>query len=82
MKTVKLQSGDLPPVLDVEELYGIRPDSMRSRVASWLRTIENAYNVKPIIYTSASFYKNFLGHQFDDYPLWVAALFCKGTTRC
>lgn len=77
IKTVKLEPGDLPPVLDVEELYGVRPDSMRSRVASWLRTVEAAYGVKPIIYTGASFYKNFLGHEFDDYPLWVAHYFVK-----
>jgi lysozyme len=75
IKTVKLQPGDLPPVLDVEELYGVRPDSMRSRVASWLLTVQKAYNVKPMIYTNVSFYKNFLGHQFDDYPLWVAHYF-------
>ena len=75
IKTVKLQPGDLPPVLDVEELYGVRPDSMRSRVAAWLNIVEDTYNVKPVIYTNVSFYKNFLGHQFDDYPLWVAHYF-------
>jgi len=77
IKTVKLEAGDLPPVLDVEELYGVPADSMRSRVSAWLRTVEKAYNVKPVIYTSASFYKNFLGHDFDDYPLWVAHYFVK-----
>jgi lysozyme len=75
IKTVQLQPGDLPPVLDVEELYGVRPDSMRSRVAAWLTAVQKAYNVKPVIYTNVSFYKNFLGHQFDDYPLWVAHYF-------
>ncbi len=77
VKTVKLQPGDLPPVLDVEELYGVRPDSMRSRVSAWLKEVEKAYNVKPVIYTGASFYKNFLGHDFDEYPLWVAHYFVK-----
>lgn len=77
IKMVKLQPGDLPPVLDVEELYGVRPDSMRSRVHAWLVAVEKVYNVKPIIYTSASFYSNFLGHDFDSYPLWVAHYFAK-----
>jgi len=77
IKTVKLQAGDLPPVLDVEELYGVKPDSMRSRIKAWLDEVEKAYNVKPVIYTSASFYKNFLGHDFDEYPLWVAHYFVK-----
>ena len=77
IKTVQLQPGDLPPVLDVEELYGVRPDSMRSRVNAWLNAVGKAYNVRPVIYTSASFYKNFLGHDFDEYPLWVAHYFVK-----
>jgi len=77
IKTVKLEPGDLPPVLDVEELYGVRPDSMRSRITAWLQAVEKAYAVKPVIYTNVSFYKNFLGHQFDDYPLWVAHYFVK-----
>lgn len=75
IKTVNLQPGDLPPVLDIEELYGVRPDSMRSRVAAWLSSIEAAYMVKPVIYTNVSFYKNYLGHRFDGYLLWVAHYF-------
>jgi lysozyme len=75
IKTVKLQPGDMPPVLDIEELYGVPIDSMRNRVKLWLQLIENAYNVKPIIYTNVSFYKNFLGDVFDSYPLWVAHYF-------
>lgn len=77
IKTVQLQPGDLPPVLDVEALYGVRPDSMRNRIKVWLTIVENTYSVKPVIYTSASFYKNFLGHEFDEYPLWVAHYFVK-----
>lgn len=79
IKAVKLQTGDLPPVLDIEELYGVRADSMRSRIAVWLQLIEKAYGVKPIIYTNISFYKNFLGDAFDDYPLWVAHYFVNET---
>ena len=75
IKTVQLQAGDLPPVLDIEELYGVSPDSMRSRILVWLQTVENAYHVKPIIYTNISFYKNFLGDQFAGYPLWLAHYF-------
>jgi len=77
IKTVKLQPGDLPPVLDVEELYGVPIDSMRSRVQVWLQTVQKVYVVKPIIYTNVSFYQNFLANGFDDYPLWVAHYFVK-----
>ncbi len=75
INVVKLQPGDLPPVLDVEELYNVPPDSMRSRILVWLQTVENAYHVKPIIYTNISFYKNFLGDEFAAYPLWLAHYF-------
>lgn len=75
IKAVKLQPGDLPPVLDIEELYNVPPDSMRSRILVWLQTVENTYHVKPIIYTNISFYKNFLGDEFADYPLWLAHYF-------
>jgi lysozyme len=72
IKTVKLSKGDLPPVLDVEQLYGMRPDKMRREVKVWLKTVEDYYGVRPIIYTYVTFYSSFLGNEFDDYPLWVA----------
>ena len=72
MNSVELESGDLPPVLDVEETYGVRTPDIRKRVKEWLYTIEAYYHVKPIIYTNVDYYKNFLGKDFDEYPLWVA----------
>ena len=81
IKAVKLEPGDLPPVLDIEELYGVNVDSMRHRILLWLQTVENAYHVKPIIYTNISFYKNFLGDDFNDYPLWIAHYFEEKTPR-
>jgi lysozyme len=69
---VTLEPGDLPPVLDVEQLYGARPKDLRARVKDWLCTIEEYYKVKPIIYTNVDFYDHYLGEEFDEYPLWVA----------
>lgn len=69
---VTLEPGDLPPVLDVEQLYGARPKDLRARVKDWLQTIEAYYKVKPIIYTNVDFYEQYLGEEFDRYPLWVA----------
>jgi len=69
---VTLEPGDLPPVLDVEQLYGARPKDLRARVKDWLCTIEAYYKVKPIIYTNVDFYDHYLGEEFDEYPLWVA----------
>lgn len=72
IRHVKLRSGDLPPVLDIEQLYGVKPEKMRKEVHDWLRIVEDYYKVKPIIYTYVNFYSRFLQERFDDYPLWAA----------
>lgn len=72
VRTVNLQRGDLPPVLDVEKTGGRSSAQIRSGVGTWLKLVEAHYGVKPIIYTNADFYTQHLKGVFDDYPLWVA----------
>lgn len=72
IKAVALEAGDLPPVLDVETLNGASVAEMQKNVAEWLEVVENHYGVKPIIYSNASFYNNYLDSKFSGYPLWVA----------
>lgn len=72
IKRVDLQPGDLPPVLDVEQRNGVSKAQLQKEVKKWLQTVEGYYRVKPIIYTNVDFYKQYLGSEFDDYPLWVA----------
>jgi lysozyme len=69
---VKLEPGDMPPVLDVEQLNGATAASLKKEVKAWLAAIENYYGVTPIIYTNVDFYKQYLGSEFDKYPLWAA----------
>jgi lysozyme len=69
---VSLKKGDLPPVLDVEQTYGVRTEQLRKEVKAFLETVENYYGVKPIIYTNVDFYRQQLGSGFDEYPLWAA----------
>lgn len=69
---VDLQTGDLPPVLDVEETRGVKPEKIRAEMKKWLDAVEYYYGVKPIIYTYIDFYNRNLKGYFDDYPLWVA----------
>lgn len=69
---VRLERGDLPPVLDVEERGSIAPEKLRKRVRQWLDIVERHYGVRPILYTNVQFYEQLLGDAFDDYPLWVA----------
>lgn len=72
IETVTLDSGDLPPVLDIEHVNGTSIPKLQLGILEWLLLVEAHYHVKPIIYTNAFFYKNFLGDKFDAYPLWVA----------
>lgn len=69
---VRLEKGDLPPVLDIEETYGVPHADLRKRLKEWLSAVEKRYGCRPIIYTNADFYKRVLGSDFDEYPLWVA----------
>lgn len=72
IKKVELSPGDMPPVLDIEQLNGATPQQIKKEAREWLDIVENHYKVKPIIYTNIDFYKRNLGSDFDAYPLWVA----------
>lgn len=72
IKNVELSSGDLPPVLDIEEINDVSEDKFKKQVKEWLKIIEEHYHVKPIIYTYTKFYEKYLSNDFDDYPFWIA----------
>jgi lysozyme len=72
LQNVKLEPGDLPPVVDVEELDGTTPEKMRKELNAFLTKVKAATGVKPIIYTGLSFYNDYLAGRFDDHPLWIA----------
>lgn len=69
---VELEPGDLPPVLDIEQLNGSTSTQLKKEAKTWLSMVEQHYGVKPIIYTNVDFYNRHLGSEFDQYPLWVA----------
>lgn len=69
---VDLEPGDLPPVLDVEQLNGTSGASLKKELKAWLDAVEFNFGVKPIIYTNVDFYKQYLGNDFDKYILWAA----------
>lgn len=81
LEHVALKSGDLPPVLDVEQMNGVSVSILQQRVADWLQMVEKVYHVKPIIYTNANFYERNLAGRFDEYPLWVAHYLVKDKPR-
>ena len=72
INTVKLQSGDLPPVLDIEITGKYSNDNMRRGLKNWLKLVEAHYGIRPIIYTNLNFYKKYLKNHFDGYSFWIA----------
>jgi len=73
LANVQLESGDLPPVLDIEKIPKRKTKKILIEdLKVWCRIIENAYGTKPIIYTYYHYYKDYLRGEFDDYPLWLA----------
>lgn len=73
MKQVHLESGDLPPVLDVEKAGKLSVAELQTAVRKWLGIVEKHYGVKPIIYTGYHFKLKYLNDAvFDAYPYWIA----------
>lgn len=81
IRRVDLQPGDLPPVLDVEQTYGVSNAKLQFEVKMFLDRLEAHYGVKPIIYTNVDFYNRHLKGDFDEYPLWVAHYLQKNRPR-
>lgn len=70
--SVKLEPGDLPPVLDIEK-KGDDERLLRRNLKIWLHKIESHYKVKPILYTSYKFKTRYLNDStFNSYPYWIA----------
>ena len=70
--TVRLEKGDLPPVLDIEK-KGKDTRKLQNDLKVWLRKVEAHYGVKPIIYASYKFKTKYLTDSvFNAYPYWIA----------
>jgi lysozyme len=71
--TVKLEKGDLPPVLDIEKLPKNQSiANLKIGLRRWLIAVESHYGVKPIIYSGERYYNDFLKEEFSDYLFWIA----------
>lgn len=72
LSQVKMEKGDLPPMLDVEEQGKLSRKQLQEKVRIWLKTVEKSCGVRPILYCGSSFYRNILEEKFNEYPLWIA----------
>ncbi len=75
--TIKeLISGDLPPVLDLEEAgikTSVNKGTYETNTLLWLKIVEEKLGVKPIIYCDPTFGDVYLKHpEFSKYKLWIA----------
>jgi lysozyme len=79
LSIVKLEKGNLPPVIDVEYCsYWRRCNKYTGakNLRLMLEYIEHHTGVKPIIYTNCNFWNKYLANYVifkpSDYPLWIA----------
>lgn len=72
LQNVKPEKGDLPLVVDIEQLDGTTPAKMREELTAFLKYIEIKTNTKPMIYSGLKFYQDYLEGYYNDYSLWIA----------
>ncbi len=76
VNTATPAQGDLIPVLDLEQTGGLSRGRLEDWVAAWLNRVENRTGVKPMIYTSPSFWMTSMGNTTRfarrKFPLWIA----------
>ncbi|MCQ2293823.1 MAG: glycoside hydrolase family 25 protein [Bacteroidaceae bacterium] len=78
LRQVHLEDGDLPPILDIEQLGKLTRKQIRQEAKAWLDECEKAYGRTPIIYTYYKFKEQYLdGEEFDKYPYWIAHYYVK-----
>jgi GH25 family lysozyme M1 (1,4-beta-N-acetylmuramidase) len=73
----QVDTGNLPPVLDVEDASQFAKYTIPQRVTmvqQWLDGVQQEVGVQPMLYMSPNFSAAVLGNapQFDKYRLWVA----------
>lgn len=69
---VKLDKGDLAPVLDIERKPRDKA-KLQADLLKFLNRLEHYYGVKPIIYTSYKYKSSYLNTpEFAHYPFWIA----------
>lgn len=72
----QLESGDLPPVLDLEEMGITTPITKKNyqkNILQWLQLVEKELQIIPILYTNLNFGIKYLDlPEFAKYKLWIA----------
>ena len=72
ISVVRPEEQDLVPLLDVETREGWTIKQLQDSVLFFAQLLEKHYGCKPMIYTNSSYFNNYLGSQFAQYPLFIA----------
>lgn len=72
LSQVRLEPGDLPPVVDVETLASGTTEQLRRNLAAFVSAVSAETGVQPMVYTGPNFWQEHLGGGYADHPLWVA----------
>ena len=72
INTVKIEKGDLAPVIDVEEKPTDKARFLQE-LKIFIAKIEEHYGIKPIIYSGKKYKARYLNDKyFDRFPTWIA----------
>ncbi|MBL7926935.1 MAG: glycoside hydrolase family 25 protein [Bacteroidia bacterium] len=72
INSVTLQPGDLPPVIDVEEIGTLSKQELKLAVTTIATMFEKNYGIKPILYSSINFTETYLADDFKHHTFWIA----------
>jgi lysozyme len=76
VRVAGLKKGDLIPALDLERTGGLTTAQLIDWTRRWVRRVRRLVGEKPVIYTSPTFWRSYLGNTtwFADhgYHVWVA----------
>lgn len=85
IRTVSPGQPMLPPVADVEYAGNCAnpptPAVIGGELAEFLRQLETAYDVKPLIYVTSDAYREIVSGRLADYPIWARNIFCEPRLR-
>lgn len=77
LQVANYEKGDLPPVVDIEELNGVSPAKMRKELTAFIEYVKKETGKSPIIYTGLKFYEDYLRNYYNEELLWLAHYYKK-----
>ncbi|MCA8900920.1 MAG: hypothetical protein KDA53_06675 [Hyphomonas sp.] len=78
IQSVEVRAGTLPPAVDLEYAHNCEAPrgkaAAKADLAVFLRKLEAEYGVRPVLYTTPDFHRDWLAGEFADYPVWMRSL--------